>query len=119
MPSRIILVPSLFNHKLYIIILNLVLQLLEQLEDKFSSPSGSRDLFKITKLLQLGHRCCQTDPKQRVLSCVEVEVNLAVLDDKRPIVVNGWPFYNVGKTEKDRARNEPSRKFHNHKEGPY
>ena len=105
MPSRIILVPSLFNHKLYIIILNLVLQLLEQLEDKFSSPSGSRDLFKITKLLQLGHRCCQTDPKRRVLSCVEVEVNLAVLDDKRPIVVNGWPFYNVGKTEQDRAPN--------------
>ena len=113
MPSRIILVPSLFNHKLYIIILNLVLQLLEQLEEKFSS-SGSRDLFKITKLLQLGHRCCQTDSKRRVLSCVEVEVNLAVLKDKKPIVVNGWPFYNIGKTEQDRSCNKPLQRLHSH-----
>ena len=92
-----------------------MLQLLEQIEDKFSSSSGSRDLFKITKLLQLSHRCCQTDPKQRVLSCVEVEVNLAVLKDKKPIVVNGWPFYSVRKAEQDRACNKP---LQSHGESP-
>ena len=76
-------------------------QLLEKLEDSFSPAltepklHKTRELFRITRLMKPGEdsrggKCC---PKEiHIASCVEVEVDLSVLDDvrnRKPIIVNG------------------------------